>query len=235
MILGAGILKCLPPFPSNSKFYLNIVTMKKQHILILSVLLPLAGLVLTGCRQKAEQKDTRTQFEKYLTNQDSLKVIELIDQFFFYAEQGNYADAAAMLYKAEVDTTFTQPEPLGNEEMESVATMLKVLGIQGHRIDYIKFREANMNEVKCTAILQPALDGQPEATTVLYFKPIDFVDSWVLCLMHSETGNETFVSEDEKAQLTREFKADQAARLQQQAEAEQALKANQDASSEHPQ
>lgn len=194
--------------------------MMRKQLFFSAVVLSLTGLMLFSCGPKSSQKSTETTFEEYLTDKDSATVIQLVNDFFFYAEQGNYAEAAAMLYKVQADSVEMMPEPLNNEEMKEIVDMLKMLGIQGHRIDYIKFKEYYLNEVKCTAILQEASDGMPEATTTFYFKPIDYIDSWVLCLMHSATGNNPFVQEDEKAQLSREYKADQYERAEKAAEAE---------------
>ena len=209
--------------------------MKKNSFIYLAATIPFFLLLLTGCHQKKESGDTRTTFEKYLTNEDSLKVISLVNDFFFMAEQGDYASAAAMLYKVNPDSNLVEPEPLDNEEMAGIVTMLRTLGIQDHRIDYVKFNRSQLNEVKCTAVLIPATDGMPEASTSFYFKPVDYIDSWVLCLMHSETGDEGFVNEDEKARLQLEYQADQVERARKQAQAEEELKAEQQASSEQPQ
>lgn len=209
--------------------------MKRHSFITLAVTLPLFLLLLTACHQKKESGDTRTTFEKYLTNEDSLKVLSLVNDFFFLAEQGDYASAAAMLYKVDPEVDLAEPEPLDNEEMAGIVSMLRTLGIQDHRIDYVKFNRSHLNEVKCTAVLIPATDGMPEATTSFYFKPVDYIDSWVLCLMHSESGDEGFVSEDEKAKLKLEYQADQVERARKQAQAEEELKAEQQASSEQPQ
>lgn len=209
--------------------------MKRHSFIYLAALLPCFLLLLTGCHEKKESGDNRTTFEKYLTDDDSLKVISLVNDFFFLAEQGDYASAAAMLYKADLDSALMQPEPLDNEEMAGIVSMLRTLGIQGHRIDYMKFRDSHFNEVKCTAVLIPAQDGMPEATTSFYFKPVDYIDSWVLCLMHSESGDEGFVSEDEKASLKLEYEADQVNRQKKAEQAEAELKAQQQANSETPQ
>ena len=194
--------------------------MKRNYFFQTVALFAITILMLTSCHQKAEQKDNRTQFEQYLTNTDSIQVVELINTFFKYAEEENYAEAAAMLYKVDPQHVSNAPELLDNEEMAEIVTLLRTLKIYDHRIDYIKFNEYYLNEAKCTAILFPAQNGLPEASTTFYFKPVDYIDSWVLCLMHSATGDDTFVSEDEKAQLTREYQADQQARAEKQAQAE---------------
>lgn len=216
------------PAPFYSHNYYDIKAMKRIFTII-PVLFFFFCFFLYSCQQKVKQDDHQTEFEQDLTNTDSIKVIELLNTFFSYAEEGNYDDAAAMLFKVDKTDLNKMPEPLDNEEMESVKSLLRTLRIQSHRIDYIKFNEYYLNEAKCTAVLIPAHDGIPEATTVFYFKPVDYIDSWMLCMMNSVTDDNPFVKEEDKAQLTREYKADQAAK------AAEVARADSIATSEHPQ
>lgn len=88
-----------------------------------------------------------------------------------------------------VDSVYEEPQPLSNEEMASIKNMLSALPIKSHTIDYIKFKEVYNNEVKCTALIMEAYDNVPEIKTAFYFKPIDHLGKWRLCMVDSRRGD----------------------------------------------
>ena len=108
---------------------------------VLTMAVALVVLMAVGCKQnKPEPKETG--FELALTNADSAAVVQLVDQFFGYAEHGGYTDAAAMIHKAynNPDSVYLEPEPLDNQQLNRMIGMLKSLKIKSHHIDYIKFK-----------------------------------------------------------------------------------------------
>lgn len=163
-----------------------------------------AAFLLVGCKDKPKQTD-KTGFELNLTNEDSTNVVNLVNTFFECAENGRYDEAAAMLYEDNVDTVYAEPQPLDNEHIAKVKQMLSSLPIIRHEINYVKFKETYSNEVKCTAIIAEAKGDMPEIKTVFYFKPIDYLGSWKLCLIDSYNGDHTIVNNADQDSLTDKY------------------------------
>lgn len=142
---------------------------KSQYVLAIAVAIVMFAAV--GCKQK-KPAPTETGFELSMTNADSTAVVQLVDQFFGYAENECYTEAAAMLFTAhtEADSLYLEPEPLNNEQLDKMISKLKALKIKSHHIDYIKFNETYLNEVKCTVFLSEEVEGPNAIRTVFYFK-----------------------------------------------------------------
>lgn len=159
-----------------------------------------------------------TAFEERMTNEDSVAVVHLIDDFFGAIENGDLTTAVAMLYKTDNNADpYAEPQLLDNEEMAALKEQFTSLPVYGHKIDYIKFNKSYLNEVKCTAIISPAQDDIPAATTSYYFKPVNYLGAWLLCLMNTNTGDRPFVSNEDKDSLTRHYQeATQKPQLQEQ-------------------
>lgn len=72
----------------------------------------------------------------------------------------------------------------------------------------LRLMETYANEEKCTAILQEAHDNVPEIKTVYYFKPINYLGKWKLCLMDSHHGDQTVVDGDKRDSVTSHYEAE---------------------------
>lgn len=210
------------------KKYKNIYS---RSIVFSAMLLVFMSLLLVNCKGTKEENNGMTDFEAAMTNEDSLAVVDLIDQFFVALENGEVNSAVAMLYKVDPRDMNGTPEVLDNEEMENLRTLFASIPVYEHKIDYIKFYNRILNEVKCTAILQPAHDNVPSATMSYYFKPINSMGTWVLCLMNSDSGNFTIVKNEDKDSLTEHYQ--EIVKMQQeQKEAEQKKEAEQQTTKE---
>ena len=185
-------------------FSLKVKMMKKISVLLGILAFIAMSLSLTGCKDKPKPSPL-TGFEQNLTNADSVAVMNLVNQFFEYAEHGKYIDAAAMLYEDDPDSIYNEPQLLNNEELQRIKMNLSSLPIQSHNIDYIKFHETYANEVKVTAVIAPAQGNMPEVKTVYYFKPINYNGAWKLCLVDSHNGDETIVKSAKKDSMEKEF------------------------------
>ena len=163
-------------------------------------------LLFANCKGgEKENNNGMTRFEEVMTNEDSVAVTNLIDQFFSALENEQVNAAVSMLYKTDNADPYAEPQPLGNEEMDSLCFLFTSIPVYEHRIDYIKFHESILNEVKCTAVISPAQDNHPAATMSYYFKPINSMGSWLLCLMNTNTGDRPFVRNADKDSLTRHY------------------------------
>lgn len=167
---------------------------------------------LTGCNSCSKEetkKSGQTEFEGSLTNEDSLAVIDLVNQFYTFAENEDFDAAVSMLYLPNDEDPYGEPRPLSNEEMQDVKIMLKSFPIYDHRIDYIKFNKSYLNEVKTTAVIRPKSADLPEATTCFYFNPVNFLGRWALCTISSNLGGRTIVSKEDKDSLSKLYQEEE--------------------------
>ena len=188
-------------------FHLSYM-MKKVNIFLGLLLFTFAMATFNSCGEKKKNNSSLTGFEQAMTNEDSVEVTHLVNQFFEYAEKGEYDAAAGMLYKDNVDSVYNEPQALDNKGIEDIKHLLSSLPIQSHKIDYIKFHEAYANEVKCTAIIMPAHDNVPEIKTVFYFKPIDYLGKWKLCMVDSHNGDRPVVDKSKKDSMQNEYQTE---------------------------
>ncbi len=117
-------------------------------------------------------------FTDGLVKEDTLAVEELVNDYMTYVQNGEYAEAAAMLYKPDSADIWNEPIPLSNEEMEKVIETLKLFPVQSYKIKSIKFKTAIENEVKCTFIIKDS----PSISSSISFKPMNYLGGWRLCL-----------------------------------------------------
>ena len=178
---------------------------KKNLSLAGSLLLFLFVACFTGCKDKPKQESKFTGFEQSMTNADSTEVEHLVNVFFKYAESGKYGEAVGMLYKLDANDRYGKPKLLDKENAKEVYNLLSSLPITSHNIDYIKFHSVYSNEVKCTAIIQPAHDNIPEIKTEYYFKPINDSGNWKLCLLNSYNGDQPVVDDAKKDSMEKEY------------------------------
>lgn len=166
--------------------------MKLQNI---PFLLMVAILVLASCKGKErKQMETPkgTAFEQQLSGQDTAAVEALVDRFFGYVLDKQFAEAAAMLYRNDTDKDQT-PVELNNEEMDEVCGMLESIPMVDYKIEYIKFSEYYSNEVLCRVVIREAEGDMPPVTTKMYFKPVNCLGNWVLCLTNTAYGDKGLI------------------------------------------
>lgn len=170
-------------------------TINKRLSLLLAVLVMLLSVSVISCNSKKEQKGPQpTEFEMGMTNQDSIAVRGLIDQFFSFVKANDYAAATEMLYRTSYDNPKTEPQPIDNKEIQEVMGLLKSVPMVDYKIEYIKFNESYDNEVLCTVIIKKSKSkDMPDITTKMFFKPMSYLGQWCLGLMNSEWGDDGVV------------------------------------------
>ena len=192
-------MHCLPLFSKNSMT-------NKKYLSIGVVLLMAIVFATTGCKKKqAKEESPFTKFELALNDQDTTQVTNLVNSFFELVESEKIADAVAMLYEDCDSDKYGEPVLLDNEKIASVTNLLKSFPIISHRIEYIKFRQAWQNEVKVTAVMAEATDSRPEIKTVFYFKPIDYLGSWHLCLVNTNEGDRRVIKNAQADSMTTKY------------------------------
>lgn len=161
--------------------------------------------MFAGCKSKKEKpQPQKTEFEQGMTAKDTLAVKQLVDKFFSYAKSKNFAEAAAMLYRNDLDKK-GEPQQLNNEEMAEVRNMLESIPMVDYKIEYIKFDEYYANEVLCRVIIKKAEGDMPDITTKMFFKPVDYMGNWVLCLTNTEYGDKGVVKPDKRDSVERSY------------------------------
>lgn len=157
---------------------------KLKFILLLTVLL--TTFSCQSGKQKVQSKEEKSinEFVAHLTEVDTVLITNLINQFMEYAKNGQLESAAAMLYKADSADVWNEPIQLDNNELHQVAKMLESFPVLSYKIDYIKFYTTVKNEVKCTIVMQKGESGTPIATSSWYFKLMNYLGGWRLCMMN---------------------------------------------------
>ena len=188
--------------------------MRRKNLFLLLILafFMVSTVSLTSCK-KEKPKTEFTEFEQGLTNQDSIAVRNLVDQFFTLTKNGDYAGAAGMLYRTELHNKKSEPQLLNNEEIQEVEKLLKSVPMIDYKIEYIKFNQSYKNEVLCDVIIKKADGkGMPEIKTKMFFKPMRYLGQWCLALMNSEWGDREVVDRSKRDSMQKEYSAEMKAK-----------------------
>ena len=181
--------------------------MKSFKIVILlfvsALMLSLSSCNSCSSKKKEVQGPPPTDFEKGMTAKDTTAVKELVDQFFAYAKEKNFTEAAGMLYRTTEDSD--EPQPLNNDEMAEVKKMLEAFPMVDYRIEYIKFSDSEENEVLCYVIMKKAEGDMPEMSTKMFFKPVNYMGNWVLCLTNTGYGDKGVVDPNKRDSVEKTY------------------------------
>ena len=181
--------------------------MKSFKIVIIlfvsALMLSLSSCNSCSSKKKEVQGPPPTDFEKGMTAKDTTAVKELVDQFFAYAKEKNFTEAAGMLYRTTEDSD--EPQPLNNDEMAEVKKMLETFPMVDYRIEYIKFSDSEENEVLCYVIMKKAEGDMPEMSTKMFFKPVNYMGNWVLCLTNTGYGDKGVVDPNKRDSVEKNY------------------------------
>lgn len=148
----------------------------------------------TGCKSDKQQGPQPTQFEQGMTQKDTADVQKVIAEFFGNLKSRKFYDAAQMLYARPMGPG-SDIELLSNKEMDAYVNFWKTLPFDSYEIEYMKFHDAENNEVSCNVVLAKGKNGAPDATTKMFFTPVYHNEKWCLILTDSRHG-ETTVTQD---------------------------------------
>lgn len=155
--------------------------MKKLNIIAIAICL----LSFFSCQSadKEKQKDSNTtelnSFVSGLVKEDTIAVEKLVNSYMTYAQNKQYAEAAAMLYKPDTADIWNEPVPLNNDEMETVKTVLKSFPVHSYKITEMKFNTAVDNEIRCSFVMNESSN----ITSSWTFRLMNYLGGWRLCLM----------------------------------------------------
>lgn len=161
-------------------------------------------LTLGSCKEKKPQGPQPTEFEQAMTAKDTIAVKELVAQFFGYVKEQKFTDAAGMLYRND-DNKEKEPEQLDNTELNKVIGMLKSIPMVDYKIEYIKFNEDYANEVLCDVVMIKGENENPDVTTKMFFKPINYMGTWLLCLMNTEYGDKGVIKAGKRDSVEKDY------------------------------
>ena len=154
------------------------------------------AMIAVAChdtKKNDSQENVPTEFEEILTQQDSDAVAKLIDDYFNFAIEGKYYEAAAMLYHTDDDRPNLEPIPFETEDIEDAVKMLQTMPPKSYKIQYMKFSEAAQNEVMCDVVIMEPSGNFPGMSTKMAFKPVNYLGYWVLTVPNFNTGEHTIV------------------------------------------
>lgn len=170
--------------------------MKKLSYLLLfcvAVLFASCSSCSNNKNENVDPLDVPTVFEENLTEADTSKVKEIIAVYMTHIQKGEYYDAAGMVYRHEMQQGKKVPRLLDNDEIERLVNVYKLFPVEDYKIDYMRFREKELNEVCISVVMQKGKNGAPDAISKMFFNPIYFHNKWCLVLDDSHQGTDAFV------------------------------------------
>lgn len=181
---------------------------KLSYFLILCITIFFASC--SSCSNKDQENvdplDIPTEFENHLTEADTSGVKEIIGVYMAHIQNAEYYKAAEMVYRHEEKHSEIIPRELNNEEIERLVNVYKLFPVIDYKIDYMRFREAGLNEVCITVVMRKGENGQPDATSKMFFNPIYYANKWNLVLDDSHQGTKTFVPTHKRDSMRNVYK-----------------------------
>lgn len=173
---------------------------------ILTGLLFLLTLGFASCNScaKEEKPTQKTEFEAHVSEADTTAVKQLVDNFFDRLIHKDYYGAAGMLYTRN-KIEGTTPELLNNEQIEKKVESFKYFPYVGYEIEYMKFYEADNNEISCRVVLKRGENGEPDATVRFHFTPVYYSGEWRLILTDSRTGEKPVIDQTKVDSMRTEY------------------------------
>lgn len=177
----------------------------KRICLFLAILLMLTAYV--GCSEKKAPKSQKKEYS--FSHQDSVDVLNLVDQFKDYLENNDLRSAVEMLNILKGDSIFPM-EPIQQRRQAMALSMVK--GVK-YDVDYLMFNSDRNNEVKLDITLFEKEENDPKPNKIsFYFRPVRFEGKWYLTVKDNitdrENGNnfqkEGIESEDSETEVTDE-------------------------------
>ena len=155
----------------------------KRISLFLAILLTLT--VYVGCSDKKAPKSHKKEYS--FSHQDSIDVLNLVDQFKGYLENNDLRSAVEMLNILKGDSIFPL-EPVQQRRQAMALSMVK--GVK-YDVDYLMFHSDRNNEVKLDILLFEKEENDPKPNKIsFYFRPVRFEGKWYLTVKDNITDRE---------------------------------------------
>ena len=158
----------------------------KRISLFLAILLMLT--VFVGCHDKKAPAQKKVEYT--FSHQDSMEVLNLVDQFKTYLLDNDLRSAVEMLSIVKGDSLIPL-EPVQQRRQAMALNMVK--GVK-YDVDYMKFHSDRNNEVKMIITLFEKEESDPKPNKVsFYLRPVRHEGKWYLTtkdvLTDRENGN----------------------------------------------
>ena len=174
---------------------------------ILSVLLVAAGMVLVGqsltscssCSGNKEQQEQPEEQKMVFTKQDTVRILEMVDQFTMRLREGDTKGALEMI------------KFLNNDHVEDLNAMtvkrqanalMHVAGKAAYEIDRIVLRDLYDNEAKIDITLFEKTDENDKRPnkTSFYLRPVRIDGTWYLTTKDNITDTRNYENSNAGAQ-----------------------------------
>ena len=153
----------------------------KKFSLFLTILMMLS--VLVSCSEKKSPKQQQKK-EYTFSHQDSVDVLNLVNQFKTYLEENNLRSAVEMLNILKGDSIFPM-EPVQQRRQAMALSMVK--GVK-YEVNYLMFHSDRNNEVKMDITLFEKEENDPRPNKIsFYFRPVRFEGQWYLTVKDNIT------------------------------------------------
>ena len=171
--------------------------MKKLTYFLLFILTALITSC-SSCSNKQEQPnkddfDIPTEFEEKLSGKDTAEVKEMVAVFVEHLKNERYYDAAGMLYRFVRENGERFPQLYDNDDIERFVKVHQLLPVVDYKIEYMRFREADSNEVCITIIMKRGANGEKDDTSKMFINPIYYHNKWCLVMNDTFHGANTVV------------------------------------------
>ena len=150
----------------------------KKFVLFLAAAL-VVGTALTGCKDKKAPADTKPVETSMFTKEDTTKVMDLVNQFTVYLQNGDIKGALDMLVMLDGDSI----KPIDAANLQRQANSLRfIAGMPGYELDRIVMQDEKRNEAKIDIVLFEKKDENDKRpnTTSFYLRPVYIGGQWYL-------------------------------------------------------
>ena len=180
--------------------------MKKLTYFLLFILTALITSC-SSCSNKQEQTnkddfDIPTEFEEKLSGKDTAEVKEMVAVFVEHLKNERYYDAAGMLYRFVRENGERFPQLYDNDDIERFVKVHQLLPVVDYKIEYMRFREADSNEVCITIIMKRGANGEKDDTSKMFINPIYYHNKWCLVMNDTLHGANTVVPIEKRDSMT---------------------------------
>jgi len=186
----------------------------KKTIWFFVATLVLAGLSLTGCKEKKAPADTTgVQVVNGFSKQDTARVFELVEQFTARLQARDIQGAVDMLVTLNNDTL----EQLTPANMQRQAIALRhLVGLPKYELSRVVMNNNTTNEAKIDITLFEKPEGDPRPNkTSFYLRPVFYQGQWYL----TTKDNITDTDKDDPIQHAVDAQAEAQAEAEAEAEA----------------
>ena len=180
--------------------------MKKLTYFLLFILTALITSC-SSCSNKQEQTnkddfDIPTEFEEKLSGKDTAEVKDLVAVLVQHLKNERYYDAAGMLYRFVRENGERFPQLYDNDDIERFVKVHQLLPVVDYKIEYMRFREADSNEVCITIIMKRGANGEKDDTSKMFLNPIYYHNKWCLVMNDTFPGTNTIVPIEKRDSMT---------------------------------